>query len=300
VLIDIKKAKRVYSDKHLPEIPVSSELRRIQMKFKVATLAILAALILAGTVYAGGRQERGDITMRRGVLSIGVDVSYPPMEYYAEDGKTPIGFDIDMGKAIAEKMGLRADFIDTAWDGIFAGLDAGRYDCIISSVTITPARERIYNFSKPYISNNLAMVVLKGSGITARTPMEAAGLNVAFQIDTTADHYMADLRSTRGLSFNEWKYDRMIQAFDELSLRRVDVVITDLLVAYDYTAAANTPYEIAWVSGEGEKFGICIRGENNALTEAIDKALDELFADGTMLRISRNVFGMDLVTAARQ
>jgi polar amino acid transport system substrate-binding protein len=130
--------------------------------------------------------------------------------------------------------------------------------------------------------------------------METAGLNVAFQIDTTADHYMAELRSARGLSFNEWTYDRMIQAFDELQLNRVDVVVTDLLVAYDYTAAADTPFEIVWVSDEGEKFGICMKKGNDALTAAIDKALEELFADGTMLRISQNIFGMDLVTAARQ
>jgi polar amino acid transport system substrate-binding protein len=273
--------------------------RRNKMNHKKIALLGFAVLAMLCVTACGGRGRSGGLTIRDGVLMIGVDVSYPPMEYYDADGKTMIGFDIEMGNAIAEKMGLRAEFIDTAWDGIFAGIEAGRYDCIISSVTITSAREQRYNFSKPYISNNLAMVVLKGSNVTARSPMETTGLNVAVQIDTTADHYMTELRDTRGLQFNEWKYDRMTQAFDELVLRRVDVVVTDLLVAYEYTGGANSPYEIVWVSDEGEVFGICMQRGNDALTKAIDNALDELFTDGTMLRISNKVFGMDLVTSAR-
>ena len=79
-----------------------------------------------------------------GVLSVGADIGYPPMEYYDNDGTTPIGFDVDVGKAIAELLGLEFRMIDTAWDGIFAGVERGDYDCIISSVSITPARLQTY------------------------------------------------------------------------------------------------------------------------------------------------------------
>jgi polar amino acid transport system substrate-binding protein len=87
--------------------------------------------------------------------------------------------------------------------------------------------------------------------------------------------------------------------FDELRLGRVDVIVTDLLVAYEYIAQANSPFEIVWESNDPEVFGICMKKGNNALTQATDRALEELFADGTMRRISMDVFGMDLVTAAR-
>jgi polar amino acid transport system substrate-binding protein len=88
--------------------------------------------------------------------------------------------------------------------------------------------------------------------------------------------------------------------FDELKLGRVDVVVTDLLVAYEYIAQENSPFEIVWQSSEPEQFGICMKKGNDELTNAINKALDELFADGTMLKISNNIFGMDLVTATRK
>ncbi|MCL2270187.1 MAG: ABC transporter substrate-binding protein [Treponema sp.] len=260
------------------------------------TCAILAALSL---VCLGCAKKSGGLTINDGVLTIGMEIGYPPMEYYDADGKTPIGFDVDMGKAIAAKMGLDVKFVDTAWDGIFAGVNAGKYDCIMSSVTINPARQAAHNFSNPYVSNTLAMVLLKGSPITARNPSECSGLDVAFQSETTSDTYMEDLAS-RGLRYTPRRYEKVMYCFDELQLGRVDVIVTDLLVAYDYIAPADSPFEIVWTSPEDEKFGICMKKGNDALTEAIDKALGELFADGTMLRISMNTFGMDLVSGARQ
>jgi len=266
---------------------------------KKYVIAVLAILLLIGGVYAGGSKDAGGLTMEKGTLTIGMEIGYPPMEYYDTDAKTPIGFDVEMGKAIADKLGLKVKYIDTAWDGIFDGVTTGKYDCIMSSVTITPARLNAHNFSKPYISNTLAMVVLKGGSVTAKTPMDCAGLNVAYQGDTTADIYMQDLAG-KGLKFLPRSYDKVYSCFDELKLKRVDVIVTDLLVAYDYVAAADSPFEIVWKSPEGEKFGVCMKKGNDNLTTAIDKALDDLFADGTLLKISQKTFGMDLVTAARQ
>ena len=270
------------------------------MKSKVVVLAVLTALIAAGVVFAGGGKDSGGLTIKSGVLSIGMEIGYPPMEYYADDGKTPIGFDVEMGKAIAAKLGLKAEFVDVAWDGIFAGVETKRYDTIMSSVTITPARQAAHNFSKPYIANTLAMVLMKGSSVNARTPEQCVGLDVAFQADTTADFYMEELAATKGLRYNPRRYEKVMNCFDELRLGRVGVIVTDLLVAYDYVAPANSPFEIVWRSADPEVFGICMKKGNNALSTAIDKALEEMFNDGTMLKISNQIFGMDLVTEARK
>jgi polar amino acid transport system substrate-binding protein len=102
------------------------------------------------------------VTLRKsGTLSVGSDIGYPPMEYYDTDGTTPIGFDIDVGREIAKLLGLQHEVIDTAWDGIFEGVDRGDYDCVISSVSITSAREKTWIFTKPYIENSLCIVVKK-------------------------------------------------------------------------------------------------------------------------------------------
>ena len=265
------------------------------MNFKRSVLSVLTVLIVAGGVFAGGKKESGGLTLQAGVLSIGMEIGYPPMEYYDVDGRTPIGFDVEMGKAICEKMGLRPNFIDTAWDGIFAGVETSKYDCIMSSVTINPVRQAVYNFSRPYIGNTLAMVVLKGSAITAKSPEECTGLDVAFQSETTSDTYMMEL-ADEGLRFAPRRYEKVMYCFDELALGRVDVIVTDLPVANDYVNAPNSLFEIVWYSPEAEEFGICMRKGNDALTEAINKALNELYADGTLGRISQKYFDADLVS----
>ena len=96
-----------------------------------------------------------------GTLTVGAEVGYPPMEYTTEDGLTYIGYDIDVGKAIADLLGLDHVVINTSWDGIFAGLEKNQYDCIISSVSITPARQERYILTEPYIANALCIVVKK-------------------------------------------------------------------------------------------------------------------------------------------
>jgi len=261
-------------------------------------LVVLLIFTVVSVLFTGCSKSSGGLTIKKGVLMVGMEIGYPPMEYLAPDGKTPIGFDVELSKAIAEKMKLEVELIDTAWDGIFAGVDTKRYDCIISSVTITPERQLAHNFSKPYIQNTLALVLPKNSKHVIRSPMDLTGLGVAYQEETTSDYYMEQL-AQEGLSFTPYEYDKVMYCFDELRLGRVDAIMTDLLVAYEYLARSDI-FEIVWVGG-AEEFGICLRKGNDALTEALDKVLDELFADGTMLRISKDIFnGMDLVSAVRR
>jgi polar amino acid transport system substrate-binding protein len=226
-------------------------------------------------------------------------IEYPPLEYYDVDGVTPIGFDVSLGKAIAQKMGLEARFIDTAWDGIFAGVDTGRYDVIMSGVTWTEARAQAHNFSKPYVANAMAIVLMKNSLHRIQRPKDLNGLGVSYQAETTAKFFMEKLVEN-GLRYNQFEYDQVPRCFDELQLGRVDAIVTDLLVAVEYIARPNSPFEIVWQGNVDEVFAICLKKGNDALTQAIDKALDELYADGTLLRLSREIFNIDMVTAARK
>ncbi|MDR1949528.1 MAG: ABC transporter substrate-binding protein [Spirochaetaceae bacterium] len=269
------------------------------MNSKKSALLILMVLVAVTGIFAGGAKQSDGLTIEKGVLTVGMEIGYPPFEYFDEDGKTPIGFDVSMAKAVAAKLGLQVKFVDTAWDGIFAGVTTSKYDCIMSAVTITDERSAAHNFTKPYIGNAQAMVLLKGSAVQARTPEETAGLGVAYQAETTSDIYMTKL-AEGGLRFTPYEYDKVISCFDELKLGRVDVIVCDSLVAVDYVAPADSPFEIVWQGPADEKFGICLKKGNDALTAELDKALDELFADGTMLRISQEIFNMDMVSAARR
>lgn len=100
-------------------------------------------------------------TITNGVLTVGAEVGYPPMEYLADDGVTYIGFDIDVANAVAELLGLEVKIVNTAWDGIFAALEKGEFDCIMSAVSITEERQQKYILTDPYVANKQQIVVAK-------------------------------------------------------------------------------------------------------------------------------------------
>jgi ABC-type amino acid transport substrate-binding protein len=104
----------------------------------------------------------GFATKTSGTLTVGMEVGYPPMEYTTEDGLDYIGFDVDVAKRLGELLGLEVEFVNTAWDGIFPGLEKGEYDCIISAVSITPERQEKYILTEPYVANRLCIVVKNG------------------------------------------------------------------------------------------------------------------------------------------
>ena len=220
-------------------------------------------------------------TLKDGVLTIGIQVDYPPFEQYDEDGVTPIGFDCDIIESIADGMGLKVEYIDTAWDGIFAGLDTDKYDAIISGVTITDERLAKYDFSDAYIQNYQCMVVKKDSGVTAKSPEELSGLKVAYQSETTSDIYMTDLIDN-GLDCEPFEYEKILECFEELDAGRVDAVVCDSTVTYPYLHKEDTPYEMVWKQEEApEEFGICLK-KGSSLTAPINEGLKELKDSGKL------------------
>lgn len=98
-------------------------------------------------------------TIKDGILMVGMEVGYPPMEYLDDDGLTPIGFDVELSAKIGELLGVEVELVNTAWDGIFAALDKGEFDLIMSSVSITPDRQEKFILTEPYISNKIVLVV---------------------------------------------------------------------------------------------------------------------------------------------
>jgi polar amino acid transport system substrate-binding protein len=263
-----------------------------------ATGILLAACVLILWGFAGCKKKADGLTVKPGVLMIGMEIGYPPLEYYAEDGVTPAGFDVEMGKALAAKLGLKAEFVDTAWDGIFAGVQTGKYDCIMSSVTITPERRETLNFTRPYIGNAMTIVVPKGSQINITQPEEIAGYRVTYQAETTADIYATQIAES-GVKFEAFEYDKVMNCFDEMKLGRVDIIVVDSLVAVEYLDRDPDAFRVAWQGPADEQFGIALKKGNDALTAALDKALDELFADGTLQKISNDIFRMDLVSPVK-
>lgn len=235
------------------------------------------------------------ITLKDGVLMVGMEIGYPPMEYFDTDGATPIGFDVDVANAVADYLGLELELVDTAWDGIFAGVDTDKYDCIISCVSITDERKEQFNLTRPYVSNHTVLIVPNDSEIDS---MEALnGHSTAVQAETTSDDYMKEHSAELGVEL--FQYDKVINCFDDLKAGRTDSVFTDSVVAAYYLGDDAANYKTVWENEELEPIGICLKKGNDGLTEKIEEALDALYADGTLASIAEKHFGTDLTAGLR-
>ncbi len=255
---------------------------------------LTAALMVLAVTGCSKKAEKGDFTLEKGKFKIGMEIGYPPMEYYDADGKTPLGFDVEMGKILASKLGLEVEFVDTAWDGIFAGLETEKYDVVISAATITPERLESMDFSKSYIGNGQAIILQKDSKLAVSKPEDLSGLKVAYQAETTSDIFMEKMAAA-GLKFEPCEFDKVINAYDELALGRCDAVVSDALVSAAYLGE-DSKYKSVWTGDPDEFFGIAIKKGNTALKEKIDAALDEMAADGSLAEISNKIFGSDLIS----
>lgn len=249
-----------------------------------------AAATEAGSEAASGSTDAAYTTIKEGVLTVGTEIGYPPMEYFDTDGATPIGFDMELAQALADDMGLKLEIVDTAWDGIFAGVDTGKYDVILSSVSWLEERNEKYLLSKTYIANAPVIVVPNDSTIADIQDLD--GKSVAVQMETTADYlvqkYIAD-----GLNTDLRQYEKVINAFDELKAGRVDAVCTDQVVASYYLGDAASDYKTVWESDEKEPICMCFKKGNDALKDAMEASLDNVKASGKLGEIATKYFGSD-------
>jgi polar amino acid transport system substrate-binding protein len=218
--------------------------------------------------------------VRDGTLTVGMEIGYPPFEYKAEDG-SPIGYDVDLTYAVADKLGLQVDLVDTAFDVIFASLDTN-YDCVISAVTITDKRKNEMLFSTPYIQNYQSVVVKKGSNISVSSLNDLSGHSVSLQKGTTSEELLNDLKATGTVTdCTVVTNEQILTAFTQLDNAEVDIVLCDSTVADRYIASSPDKYEILFKDTENpEEFGISFSLENAALQTAVNDALAQLKEEG--------------------
>ena len=218
--------------------------------------------------------------MQDGVLTIGMEIGYPPFEDFAEDGTTPIGYDVDFAKALSEKLGVTVNFVNTAWDGIFQGIGVN-YDCVISAVTITEERKESMLFSEPYINNYQAVVVKADYAGKVASFLDLDGLAIAVQKETTSDILMSDYVSTGSITATISANEKVTTCFTQLENGEVDAVVVDSTVADGYLASNPDKFVKAFQDeSEPEQFGVAMALDNTALQAAINEAIALLTAEG--------------------
>lgn len=220
-------------------------------------------------------------------IVVATNPTWPPLEFL-DDNKNIIGYDIDMIQAIGKEVGLDVEIRMIAWDGIFAGVAAGNYDVIASGVTITPERQRAFEFSKPYYDVQQIVVVKKGD---AAANFEALkGRTVGGQIGTTG----VFVAQKSGVDMTLREYDDVGLAMQDLLNGRIDAVICDSPVALYYAnqkEGFTDHLSIAFRTEATESFGFVVRKGRTDLVDRLNKGIDAVRAKGIEAELIRKWMG---------
>ncbi|MEH6992996.1 amino acid ABC transporter substrate-binding protein [Neobacillus drentensis] len=223
-----------------------------------------------------------------GKLLIGTEGTYAPFTFHDESGNLT-GFDVEISREVAKRLGVEPEFKETQWDAIFAGLDAKRFDMIANQVGIRPDRQEKYSFSDPYITSAAVLITHKDNE-KVKAFEDIKGLNAAQSLTSNygdlAKKHGANLVSVEGFT----------QAVELLASKRVDVTINDRISFLDYTKQRpDAPIKVAATSEDASASGLMFRKDSDTLVAEVNKALKEMIADGTYTKISEKWFGEDVL-----
>ncbi|MBQ7198065.1 MAG: amino acid ABC transporter substrate-binding protein [Selenomonadaceae bacterium] len=267
----------------------------------------LVAMLLTTMIFTGcggGDTPKTDGANADGAkkIVVGLDDEYPPMGF-KDDKNEIIGFDVDLAKAAAKKLGREVEFKAIDWNSKEAELKSGRIDVLWNGLDITPERKENMLFSDPYMDNRQIIFIRKGDDANANISDEngLAGKSVGTQAGSTAEAYITGNDALKN-SFKDFKtYGDYISAFMDLENGRLDAVVCDEIVGRYYMAKhADKIDAINVVVGPTSEFGIAFAKDNTALRDEVQKAFDEIVADGTAKKISEEWFGADLIKNKNQ
>jgi His/Glu/Gln/Arg/opine family amino acid ABC transporter permease subunit len=241
-------------------------------------LVLLAALLCAA---CGSSANNGDNPVKSaGVMRIGTEGVYSPFSYHDPNTGELVGYDVDVAKAVAGKLGVKVEFVETPWDAMFAALEANRFDVVANEVTINAERKAKYDLSEPYSVGEGVIVTRADNGsIKSLEDLKGkvAAENATSNWSEVARKAGARVEAVEGFT----------QAIKLLNQGRVDVVVNDSIAVYAYLAeTGDKSVKIAGNVGEKSEQGFAAR-KNSGLLPDLNKALDELRADGTLADISQ-------------
>ena len=264
------------------------------MKKLSKTISALMASALIMTTLAGcssndPAKDRLDVVKEKGVLRVGTETTYPPMEFTDETGKA-IGFDIDMMQYIADQMGVKLEVITTDFAGITEGLAADRFDTIAATMNITEERKKSVLFSEPYIPAVGLSIIVAADNQDIKGFSDLQGKILGIQQGSTTEDW-----TTRQTGLGEIKkYLKVSEALLDLSAKRVDAVVTDNVVGAYYMNQEVSSYKMLDELTEAGPVAIAMPMTSTKLKAEVDRILAEMVTNGKMAELSQKWFGMDI------
>jgi L-cystine transport system substrate-binding protein len=265
---------------------------------KLSTLKKLVAASLIGAAFtavttAAHAEDLLDQAKQRGTLRIGLEGTFPPFNSKAPSGEL-VGFDVDIARAVATKMGLKPEFVTTEWSGIIAGLQAGKFDVIVNQVGITDARKQTLDFSPAYTYSNAQLIQRKDDTREFKSLEELKGTKLGVAL---GPHKRDMAKAVPGIDVKT--YPGAPEYLRDLAAGRLDAALNDRLMLAYLTKNSNLPLRPGANVGEGNPSGIPFKKGNPKFAKAIGDAMTQLEADGTFTKISNKWFGIDVTRPAK-
>jgi cystine transport system substrate-binding protein len=249
-------------------------------------------LLLGGAMLHAGAADLLATVKARGTLRIAMEGTYPPFNFKDQKSGELAGYDVDVAKMLAQRLGLKPEFISSEWASILAGLSANRYDVIISQVGINPKRELAFDFSEPYIYSMPQLIVRKDdkSVYTSLADLKGKKLGVG-----QGSVYEQQAKAVPGIEVKS--YPAAPDNMSDLATGRIDAALNDSLMSAYLLKTSKLPIKAGARVGAVERMGIPFQKGNPQFKAALNKALAEMAADGSLKAISLKWFGTDVSKA---
>lgn len=253
--------------------------KKLFLTLSLAGVAFSINLFAADTLF--------DKIKKDGVIKIATEGTYAPFSYHNEKNEL-VGYDVDIARAVADKLGVKAEFVEAPWDAMLAAFDANKADVVFNQAEITQERKKKYDYTIPYTTSYSAVIVHKD--------------------DDSVKSY-ADLKGKRSAHSANSKYARMAEengatlvtidsfskAVELIATKRADTTVNDVIAFLDFIKQRpNTPIKIAFTGSEPVYSAALVKKGNEALVEAINEAILELKKSGKAKEISMKYFGKDI------
>ncbi|SHH56314.1 amino acid ABC transporter substrate-binding protein, PAAT family [Caloranaerobacter azorensis DSM 13643] len=258
---------------------------------------LVSALILLLISFTGCNQKNTEDKSlekirEKGYFVVGLDDNFPPMGFRDKSGEI-VGFDIDMAKEAAKRMGVEVKFKPVDWDGVILSLKKKDIDLIWNGLTVTEERKKQISFSKIYLSNRQIIIVNKDSNINSKDDLK--GKIIGVQLGSSSEQALNSDKDLIETLKNVRKYSNNTEALLDLKAKRIDAVVIDEIVGRYYIAKRQDEYRILEENIGDESYAVGIKKEDVSFREELDRVLDEMKKDGTAAEISKKWFGEDIV-----
>ena len=242
----------------------------------------------AASTAASATLNKLDSIQKSGKLVVALEGAWQPWSYH-DSSDTLVGYDVEVSRAIAEKLGVEPEYVESDWDSLFAGLDAGRYDMVCNGVEVTEERAKTYDFTTPYGYIHTALAVRKDNE-DIHSFEDLKGKTTANSLAST---YM-ELAESYGATVQG--IDTLEETIQLLTAGRIDATLNADVSFYDYlNVHPEADFKLVAQTAEASHVAIpVLKSEDTAYLDALNTAIEELRADGTLKTLSEKYFGQDI------